>query len=212
MPPDDLKALLTLSSMSQNQTDSLIANVSDFKSALKGRSIQRQVQLVLENLGIEDSAALSRVLLTLHMSYFRSGSSSIKEFIEDVVCQTDLHQREVLRERLERFLKIRVIAVSIKASAIQVSHDRVYNSCFIATVIRPVFEDPVCDGLAGSLIVHQMRLTSIRNRKQEDLFFALDDDDLRSLSSAITRALEKSDHLRLLLKSFAIHQLDGDGK
>ncbi len=211
IPSDHLKLLSKLAELSPEQLESITASAAAFKSGLILKRVEKQLQDVLESLGIDDAALLSRVLLTLHMSYPRSGES-LEVFVEDIVCQVDKQLRDKLRDRLRLVLQIKPIALSVKASSIQVSYDRVYNSCFIATDIRPIFADPVNDGLAGSMIVHQMRMTSMRNRKQEDLYFALDDTDLLSLSSAISRALEKSKQLRLKLDDFKIPQVDGENK
>lgn len=209
IPTDHLKALSTLSALPIEKFDSMIKGAESFKSGLLLKAIPKQIQELLENLSIESADLLSRVLLNLHISYRRSGTS-LESFVDDIVCQVDKQNRELLRDQLKKVLQIRPIALSVKASSIQVSHDRVYNSCFIATDIRPIFEDPINGGLAGSLVVHQMRITSIRNRKQEDLFFALDDDDLTSLSSSISRALEKSSLLRMKLAELSIAQLDNE--
>ena len=214
IPSDHLTALSALSALPIEKFDSMIKGAESFKSGLLLKAIPKQIQELLENLNwenlnIESADLLSRVLLNLHISYRRSGTS-LESFVDDIVCQVDKQNRELLRDQLKKVLQIRPIALSVKASSIQVSHDRVYNSCFIATDIRPIFEDPINDGLAGSLIVHQMRITSIRNRKQEDLFFALDDDDLTSLSTSILRALEKSGQLRIKLSALNIAQLDNE--
>ena len=211
IPSDHLKLLSKLAELSPEQLESITTSAAAFKSGLILKRIEKQLQGVFENLAIDDAALLSRVLLTLHMSYPRSGES-LEVFVEDIVCQVDKQLRDKLRDRLKLVLQIKPIALSVKASSIQVSYDRVYNSCFIATDIRPIFADPVNDGLAGSMIVHQMRMTSMRNRKQEDLYFALDDSDLLSLSSAISRALEKSKQLRLKLDDLKIAQVDGESK
>ena len=211
IPSDHLKLLSKLAELSPEQLESITTSAAAFKSGLILKRIEKQLQGVFENLAIDDAALLSRVLLTLHMSYPRSGES-LEVFVEDIVCQVDKQLRDKLRDRLKLVLQIKPIALSVKASSIQVSYDRVYNSCFIATDIRPIFADPVNDGLAGSMIVHQMRMTSMRNRKQEDLYFALDDTDLLSLSSAISRALEKSKQLRLKLDVLKITQVDGESK
>ena len=59
------------------------------------------------------------------------------------------------------------------------------------------------------MIVHMLRVTQRDpQRRFEDLFFALDSNDVRALKTVVDRALKKEETLKALMKDAGIAALD----
>ena len=125
----------------------------------------------------------------------------------------DLHleapDRKVLRERLASLFSIDSIRITAKAADVAYDQPRNLQSARILTDLRPVFSEPVGPSIKAAAIVHTLKLTFSEGYDQEDLFVALDSDDVKALRDLLDRAEAKARSLTVALKPTGIEILDG---
>lgn len=83
------------------------------------------------------------------------------------------------------------LGVTAKISMLRTDHQRLFCSSRILTDIRPVFGDDPTKPPRAAAIVHSLRLTCHVGDTHEDIFVALDAEDLRLLRNHCDRAMKK---------------------
>ena len=157
---------------------------------------------------------LADSLVSMYASMSRS-ETPVSQFVEDLTdAVMDSESSEIVRktmsERLSRLLNVTNLRLSAKATVLRVDHERVYNSSRVITDLRPVFDEPIEEGLSGFMVIHQLKMVSLRRGEPEELFFAMDDHDLALLKKTLDRAELKSKQIRRLLVEKQISQFDGE--
>lgn len=113
----------------------------------------------------------------------------------DHVIELSDSDAQVLRDRLTRLASSKCLELIAKGNLLLRANDRNYRRAQITTDLRPVFlgEDLK---VSGGLILHQLAVHASHNGRPETVFFALDSEDLTSLSRIVSRAIEKERALR----------------
>ena len=116
--------------------------------------------------------------------------------------------------RLRKFLVAalaleRTLGTAAKAGHILTQHERIFSTARILTDVRPIFHSNVSEKPESALIIHMLRVTQRDPQHNfEDLFFALDSNDVRALKTVIDRALKKEETLKALMKGAGVAVLD----
>ena len=139
-----------------------------------------------------DSDLLKRIMLALSwLSATRvMNEVAIDEFFEDLPKDLPLKDKtadDAWKIRLKSLLRETTLVLSSKASALQLDHENVLFGIRIITDLRPIFEEG-SECIKGSLIVHTLKVSHGHKGNREDIFFAMDDNDLLMLQDAIARA------------------------
>jgi hypothetical protein len=109
----------------------------------------------------------------------------------------------ILEQRLTALLSYdNSLAVTAKALGVMREHQRVLCHARILTDVRPVFANKP-ERPSSAMIVHNLQIgfKNSEGKNREELYFALDDDDLDLLEAVIERARQKSKALKAMLKS-----------
>ncbi len=104
------------------------------------------------------------------------------------------------------------LGISSKAHDLATSFDQVMVDATIYTDIRPIFSPEQAPTLDGAVVVHQLKIVSVKNDQQIESFFAMDSSDLESLSRAINRALAKERVIATALDKTGIMVLELNGE
>ena len=117
----------------------------------------------------------------------------------------------VQREQLVRSFRADAVAITGKAFLIAIEHPRTLCDARVLSELRPVFSDDLKP--RAMVATHQLRLVAHvgPDRKQEELYVALDAGDLRLLRAAIDRALDKHAQLRSMSAGLALPFLEPEG-
>jgi hypothetical protein len=108
--------------------------------------------------------------------------------------------RGMLASRAEALLATAAFSTTSVAVDLQTRHARNFQSARIFTDVRPVFQGEVEEGVSGAVIVETLELqTWNRSGGTEEIFVALDEQDLLQLQGAVDRALKKTRALRTFL-------------
>lgn len=143
-----------------------------------------------------DSAQIGNTLLSLH--YFRAQYPSAADLIRDILIawtsgsdENDDERRALLEANLSAVLGAQTLEASTRAALLVTEHQRVFLSGDFLTDIRPVFTDEISSPLLGFVVMHNLKLSTKSEGCNEDIYIALDAEDLEQLRVSIDRALAK---------------------
>jgi hypothetical protein len=118
---------------------------------------------------------------------------------------------DVLRRRLEDLLGCQSLSLGAKASALQREHEKVLLDVRVFSDLRPIFGDDA-ENLSGAVVVHMLKLSYMREGQRQEIFLALDDEDLEKMQKVIVRAEGKSKAIRKFLSAASLPDIDGGTK
>lgn len=101
------------------------------------------------------------------------------------------------QERLKiLFVNCENLKITFKAFSLCFENDKVYKQGRIFTDIRIIFNNDLKDTHRNAVILHQLKIEFEKNEEQNNLFLALDSDDLLNLKEQIERAIEKEKQIK----------------
>lgn len=98
--------------------------------------------------------------------------------------------------------------VSFKARELQGESERTLCEARVLTDVRPIFGEKIEDSPTGMIITHTLKLVYHEMTGHKELYVALDDDDIASLTKILQRAGDKARSLRALLTAKDLHPVD----
>jgi hypothetical protein len=118
------------------------------------------------------------------------------EFLRDILSSefvsgmTDAQQSN-LGERLPALFSIKALFISAKAVNVMFDTPAHFTGVRILTDLRPVFDRSDANTIEAAVITHTLRL-NYHGTEREELFLAVDSNDLDRIQDAIVRAREKA--------------------
>lgn len=159
----------------------------------------------LPGAGAELADQLSGAVIGLHLM-FSSSRRPMKTFVSDLIetleLDPDLQLVADVAAKITALLEIQSLKVSTKAWSLLEENDKIFTDARVVTDLRPVFGDEAVAPLAATVILHTLRIAYRTAGAGEGVFLVADDADLRALKNEIERALQKSEALRKLVKSY----------
>lgn len=136
-----------------------------------------------------------------------SETKSINEIVENI-CQAlretndvNLKPRPNFEKSLTSLLSLKTIGASFKALGLLTDYEKTFVDSRIILDIRPVFDDNLDNKIETGVIVHNLRIEYHKGKDtHEEIFLALDSNDLNKLKEQILRALKKEKSIKLNLK------------
>ncbi len=206
VPPDHIPALVKLSSLSALTASSLQTAVASAAARMGSRDLSPKEVGPIAGLNEMDLEQILEAVTGLqHVQAFTE--ISIDELLSDVsesvrsANQADVPAADIkeLKERLRVFLNNQDLAIAAKTNVLRYEHERVLHSLRILTDARPIFGNDVQKPPELMTIDHILKIAFHRAGRLEEEFFALDEDDLKTLKEAVQRAEQKANSLRALL-------------
>ena len=105
-------------------------------------------------------------------------------------------------------MKAQLFILKFKSTFLSREREKILRESNVYTDIRPIFND---DGtkIFSSMILHNLKIAYLDNNGHfEEIYLALDDEDLAKLKANIIRAEEKEKSIRKKLKSVDLPLLD----
>jgi hypothetical protein len=168
----------------------------------------------------ELTVEIFRVLTSLYLTRDWK-TQPIKEFVDKEVFpalkRANAFSAEQIEPQWKKLRKLLVAALSFersvgtaaKAGVVLTSHERIFAGARIMTDIRPIFHLNVSEKPEAAMIIHMLKITQRDNyRRHDDLYFALDSNDIRALKELIDRAITKEKTLKDALQTSGISVLD----
>jgi hypothetical protein len=123
-------------------------------------------------------------------------------------------QSDVQWKRLRQFLVTalsleRPVGTAAKAGRVLTQHERIFSGARIMTDLRPIFHLNVSEKPDAAVIIHMLKITQRDNSgHHEDLYFALDSNDIVVMKDILDRATTKEKTLRDIMKDSGVTVLD----
>lgn len=112
-----------------------------------------------------------------------------------------------IKNRLVALLDIHSVKIFARASEVQHEYEDVFISARIMSDMRTVFAPDTAEP-TGVMIVHNLKVRSIRDGAYCNRYFAMDDADLDFLQQAIQRAKDKSKSLQAVIGKSGLTYFD----
>ncbi|GCB57331.1 hypothetical protein rerp_37390 [Rhodococcus erythropolis] len=108
---------------------------------------------------------------------------------------------------LTPLLESKTLAALSKTIDLRTTHERVLQNFRIVTDIRPVFDKEI-GPITSAIVTHSARVTFAVNDRIEEMFVALNHNDLVEIQEAVERALAKEEQSHDFIESRGGHVLD----
>lgn len=207
VPKSQERPLKLLVEMNEDQRERLLAalrttaprlQVEEFASEL-GQSVPEYSDHILE---------IATMLVSMYVSV-DDLQLSPRQFAEGLVKAAEKGQivrgdqsAEALRAFFTEALRCDdTLGFTAKALNIAAEHERVFLDARILTDLRPVFRAQIETGEPKLLMLRQLKISYLTpTGEKQEVYFALDDEDLRSLREVLQREERKEQWLQRLLE------------
>ncbi|MBI2681955.1 MAG: hypothetical protein HYX26_01835 [Acidobacteriales bacterium] len=160
---------------------------------------------------------VSEALASMYLEKQRRDVST-EEFVSEVAdALEDVHEltpndRPVLLKNLDTLLTSDLFTITTKVFDLKTESDKIYCESRILTDLRPVFGIDVNEGPTAMVVMHQLKLSFHQGGpRHQDVYIALDADDLEELKKVLERAEQKAATLRAIVKDVRLFGIK-DGK
>lgn len=208
IPPKHFQALEEFIALPVEMQEKLVKALEDTPADLfAGRFVTK----LSSSTGISLDSA-SQVYSALSGMYEARVASGIEvdRFIEDALLALKETARpafqlsgaplEQFKAYLKRILNAELsVGITLRAANVRVQHQRVLQQIRILSDLRPIFREEVEGGPSAATIVHTLKITYLEDGAIKSFYAALDEVDLKRLSEATKRALEKDEALKSLI-------------
>ena len=209
IPQSELKVLKKFIKIPSEQQDLILQKFSEISPTVTLKSIET---LIMKELNYEqkDSQKFIKFLLNFYINYFFF-KGSIEEFNEEVIIPSFILDKSKIKIEEKDFNKIKSITEKIlsldktigiisKISYLSDENPNHYLKSHLITDLRYIFYSEPTEIPDYALIKHTLKLNYFSNKKLQEIFITLDNEDLKELKQNIERAIEKEKTLRELCK------------
>jgi hypothetical protein len=212
IPEEQCKSLAKLARLSEPQVNELVLVVEGFPAATTFKELSNRVPGKLTTLDPAEVKGFLETVFSMHMvrAYF---DSSVADFLKEILLALGKEgealtsgDRERLVTILNRLLDVKSLATSAKAHALQREHLLVLHDTRILCDLRPVFESP-SEPPVGLVVAYTLHIVFHKGTHHEDIYFALDANDVAKLRAVVERAELKASSLKLLLSEKGLNQV-----
>lgn len=208
IPPKYREVLIGIASLSSAAVKELESALRNSGPALSSREEAFSLASKLKVMSEDEGMTLIEALLPLYMLK-GSSTKSTEEFVDDIISSlkvgTGTEKRLTqklatpLAGRLTKLLGLEKIDLSAKAMSVQLEQQRSLTSARILTDIRPIFGSDASKPLAGTVLVHNLKIEYVESGEEKEFFVALDKRDIQLLIDVLTRAQQKESNIKQFL-------------
>jgi hypothetical protein len=209
IPDAALPDLKKIAELEEPLFKSLLSVASETPPTLKPYQFERLIAPKLESIPRDYLRAILGTVFFLYTLKEREQISSPKELSAAVINSSTVSKSEELspasRERLKQRLELLLsmensLGVTAKAFDVMTEHQRLFCSARILSDIRPVFSGTP-ETVSAAVIVHNLQIGFHQpaSGDHEEIYIALDTDDLKALKDVIERAERKTTAMQTLL-------------
>jgi hypothetical protein len=160
-----------------------------------------------------DIASAIQALMTMSLVRGRLEQSPLdfaRAVTQSLVSSDQLSKEagDELSKRLTSLLELDPLGATAKTIDLRSEHTNLFCNVRILTDLRPVFgEDPVAPP-NGFILMHTLKLEYHNQGEHQEIYVAVDDDDLQRMRSVLERAVLKGKSLRSMLRKSNIEELE----
>lgn len=211
-----------LLNLEEHQIEALASALAAQQPTSRRRSLRANVASKVESIEESDLNAAMDALISLFAlrdsmdTTAPEFASTIANALEDSGAEElafpDPDSRRHFEAALTRLLGIEPLEVAAKAIGLAYEQDHIiHGRPRVLTDVRPIFgSGPTDPDLRGAMVVHTLRLDYHVGARVEELFLALDADELDELIQVLERARSKAHALESYLRGSDIHYVDSE--
>jgi hypothetical protein len=217
IPQQHAAGLIKIRTLGEAHLNELIAALETAPPVLQRKEL---TALLASKTSGSTEAELDQILGTLigMLSTLFQFDLSSAEFAERVCRAMEESENEALRisrkecdsfkHRLVKLLDLEPLLYPAKAFNVLYDHDRVFVHARAVTDVRAVFGSDTEVPPKAAAIVHMLNITCQRGDGEENVYVALDSQDVESLITTLQRALSKTRSLKEFLSRAGITYLN----
>jgi len=214
LPDEALPDLKQIAEMDEQPFGSLLKAIGESAPTLTRARFQKNLVDKVQEVPKSHIEAILRTAFNLYELRSKTGLSA-EELAAVVVNSSVVSKSSAFPQEKKNTLMVRLtqlmsfnksIGVTIKARDVMTEHERVFCHARILSDIRPVFADGPETASAG-LVIHNLQIGFHHFGKHEELYFALDTDDIKALKEVVERAEKKTAGLEATLKTSGLPYL-----
>lgn len=184
----------------------LRANVASEVGSIEDSELGAVVDTLISLFGVRDGLNMATP------EFVGTVADAVERSEADELAFPDAKARRTFEAALTRLLDIQPLEVAAKAIGLAYEQDHIiHGKPRVLTDVRPIFDsDPAEPDLRGAMVVHTLRLDYHEGGRIEELFLALDADELDELIEALERARSKAGTLKRFLEGSDIHYVESE--
>jgi hypothetical protein len=213
VPRQYVGGLRALSSLTDEEATQLHGRLAAAEKFQPVGELERMISEALPERVRAASDEILSALLALR-TQLRSGGGQVAKLAQLAASDPRLGDTQSasgtkLATLLTELLGTEAIATTAAAAELLIQHERPYRAARIISEIRPVFGEDTKEPPPGAILVHRLQITHwTPDSGVWTTEFALDQSDLTQLRDVISRAFDKSQSLRSLLKASGVESFD----
>ena len=208
IPEDAEPGLSLLVNLSEKQWVILISNLNKLPQCCKFDNFKEAIRSSFES-SIQEVEKIKELIFSLYL-YKNINYWSSEEIAEDITellveskdedLKIDKEKSELFKANLNKLLSFdNSIGLSIKGTQLLSENQHIFERSRIITDIRPIFDSYRIDKIDASLVIHNLKISFISQETDSDIYFILDQNDLKDLKKQILRAEKKE---QTIMKKF----------
>lgn len=195
----------------------LLNAITEVHPSVDINNLSLEISPKIEELSIND---LQEILRTIRSIYSLRNRENIKnnEIIRGLINAvstdesfSDLSAEEltVFEDRLnELFVIDGCISISSEAITLLQEYEHIFSNSRIVTDVRPIFKTEKKEGIAGALVVHNLRIAYQDASGIKEFYVALDSNDVKNLYEQLSQSLIEADIIQTMLNKANVLYLD----
>ncbi|KAI9134348.1 hypothetical protein [Acaryochloris sp. CCMEE 5410] len=202
IPSEHIKAIDTLIRISDADFDQLLTIFQETNLGVDLEDFIQNASLNINNLDISESRT-EEIISFLSSLYIASEiyslplSEIIESLQEKIIESQDftnipLSEKENTKNRIQQLLtQCPSLQVASKRNNLKYEYENIFSNSRVFTDIRPIFFEKISEGVISEVVVNVLKITYFKNRKQEEIYLSIDENDIEQLSEQLERAKRK---------------------
>jgi len=216
LPNEALPDLIKIASLGEGVFDSLLTALKETPPTLRGWQFSNNVADRVPAIERSDVGSLLGAIVSLYVVRRRPDKHLSAQQVAEGILQSPLvSEATEFTDQLKRTLNDRIVkllgcdnsvGVTSKAFDVMTEHERIYCHARILSDIRPVFADAP-EKPNGAVIIHNLQMGFMLGGEHQEIYLAMDINDLRQLKLVIERAEIKDGALQSIVRQSSIPYL-----
>ena len=217
VPKDALPDLKRIAEMDAALFDPFLHAIGEMQPTLTHGQFASKLAEKLPNMERSAIRSILGTALSLYAIMAKDGTPLLPQELAEGIATSSLitkskdftsETRKTLSSRLTKLLGFhKTLGVTSKAFDVMTEQERIYCHSRILSDIRPVFtENP--ETADGAVIIHNLQIAFHRCGEHEEIYIALDTNDLQQLKQVVERAEKKTAALQAMLKTSHVPYLE----
>jgi hypothetical protein len=210
IPQRSVAVLKWLVNLSEQDFDSLLSEMPAGDAVPSRAEVVTRLREALPDAPAARAEELVSEVFSLLLLHF-AHNWEIEEIAENAAASSSLalssDQQPALKARLAAIASNPILILLARAYDIAGEHQFLLHESRIMSDIRPIHKGGPGSAIVGAVITHILKLEYHALGGREELYVALNDQDLEELGEAVARAKEESQSLEAFIKSVNVQDL-----